>query len=717
VGFLARSAESREGSFESAAGSHSRTSHSAKDDKGSATLFLLWRRRQGHSAGCKTNLMRNIIPFVIVIIITMSTITVAQSLPVPQPITDPKQITSKPNAKVDQHSQSLSLEKLYMTRSIAGTAWSPDGKNVVFVSNISGRNNLWLVSAEGGWPSQLTVSDQRQSHPAWSPDGKWIAYQSDYDGDEQWDIFLVSPKTGQVVNLTNTREIAEESPRWSPDGRYLAYTVKPKTSSVYEIDIYDTLLRDNKHLTTGTPKEKVNVSPVWSADGKYIAYTQEQAKGTDSNIFLADLSTGKSTLLTPHEGERLYRADDFSPDGKHLLITSNATGYDNVGLLDIASKKIEWLTHDKWEISGSTFSPDGRSVTWTANVDGYTDIYLHHLASGKTTSLPLPKGINTLGGAESAFTRDGSRLLHYHNGPTAPSDVWVYSLNDGISRQVTKSLMAGIRPEDMVQPFLVHYPSRDGKWTISAFVYVPYNMQRNGQNAAIVYVHGGPTSQTVNSFNRFIQHIVNQGYMVIAPNYRGSTGYGKEFQQANLFDMGGGDLQDVLAAADFIKETGFLDPKKIVVMGASYGGYLSMMSVTKAPDVWAAAVPIVPFVNYFTELENEDPVLREMDLATMGDPVKNKALFEDRSPIFFADQIKAPLLLLAGGNDPRCPKEEAQQVVDAVKKRGGVAEYKVYENEGHGFSRLENQIDAYQRVADFLKARVPPADCGCSLNP
>ncbi len=717
MGFLARSAESREGSFESAAGSHSRTSHSAQDDKGSATLFLLWRRRQGHSAGCKTNLMRNIIPFVIVIIITMSTITVAQSLPVPQPITDPKQITSKPNAKVDQHSQSLSLEKLYMTRSIAGTAWSPDGKNVVFVSNISGRNNLWLVSAEGGWPSQLTVSDQRQSHPAWSPDGKWIAYQSDYDGDEQWDIFLVSPKTGQVVNLTNTREIAEESPRWSPDGRYLAYTVKPKTSSVYEIDIYDTLLRDNKHLTTGTPKEKVNVSPVWSADGKYIAYTQEQAKGTDSNIFLADLSTGKSTLLTPHEGERLYRADDFSPDGKHLLITSNATGYDNVGLLDIASKKIEWLTHDKWEISGSTFSPDGRSVTWTANVDGYTDIYLHHLASGKTTSLPLPKGINTLGGAESAFTRDGSRLLHYHNGPTAPSDVWVYSLNDGISRQVTKSLMAGIRPEDMVQPFLVHYPSRDGKWTISAFVYVPYNMQRNGQNAAIVYVHGGPTSQTVNSFNRFIQHIVNQGYMVIAPNYRGSTGYGKEFQQANLFDMGGGDLQDVLAAADFIKETGFLDPKKIVVMGASYGGYLSMMSVTKAPDVWAAAVPIVPFVNYFTELENEDPVLREMDLATMGDPVKNKALFEDRSPIFFADQIKAPLLLLAGGNDPRCPKEEAQQVVDAVKKRGGVAEYKVYENEGHGFSRLENQIDAYQRVADFLKARVPPADCGCSLNP
>ena len=247
-------------------------------------------------------------------------------------------------------------------------------------------------------------------------------------------------------------------------------------------------------------------------------------------------------------------------------------------------------------------------------------------------------------------------------------------------------------------------------------MYVPYNMSRSGQNAAIVYVHGGPTAQTVNSFNRVIQHMVNQGYMVIAPNYRGSTGYGKEFQHANLFDMGGGDLQDVLAAADWIKQTGYLDPKKLVLMGGSYGGYLTMMGVTKAPEMWAAGVPIVPFVNYFTEIAHEDPVLREMDIATMGDPETNKELFRDRSPIFFVDQIKAPLLLLAGGNDPRCPKEEAQQVVDAVKKRGGIAEYKVYENEGHGFARVDNLIDAYRRVSDFLKAHVPPANCGCSLN-
>lgn len=662
--------------------------------------------------------MRVLSPFVMVVVITMMmTMTVlakSQTLPAPNAITDPKLITSKPDARVEK---SLSIEKLYMTRQVGGSTWSPDGKTVAFVSNLSSRNNLWLVASEGGWPMQLTVSDQRQTSPTWSPDGKWIAYMSDYDGDEQWDIFLVSPKTGQVVNLTNTREIAEESPAWSPDGRYLAYMVKPKTSSVFEIDVYDTVLRDVKHLTAGTAKDRMNVAPIWSKDGKFIVYTQEQSKGTDSNVFLVEVASAQSMLLTPHDGERTYSANDVSPDGKSVLITSNAgDGYDNVGLLDIASKKIRWLTQDKWEISGESFSPDGKLLTYNANVDGNTDIYLYDVASAKAHALPLPKGVNFTAGRPSPFTRDNSLLLYYHTGPTAPGDLWVYALAESKSHQLTHSLVGGMRSEDMIEPQLVHYPSKDGKWTISAFVYVPYNLPRNGEHPAIVYVHGGPTAQTMNTFNRFVQYMANQGYIVIAPNYRGSTGYGKEFQQANLFDMGGGDLQDVLAAADWIKQTGYVDPKKLILMGGSYGGYMTMMGVTKAPELWAAGVPIVPFVNWFTEIQNEDPVLQQSDLATMGDPEKNKALYEDRSPINFVDKIKAPLYLLAGGHDPRCPKTEAQQVVDAIKKRGGVVEYKVYENEGHGFSKVENQIDAYKRVADFLIAHVPPADCSCSLN-
>jgi len=678
--------------------------------------------------------MRTLSHFVMVLLMSTQTsvLTASQTLAAPEAITDPRQIASKPDARVERN---LSIEKLYMTRQVGGATWSPDGKTIAFISNLSGRNNLWLVPSEGGWPMQLTVSNERQTSPTWSPDGKWIAYTSDYDGDEQWDIFLVSPKSGQVVNVTNTREIAEQSPAWSPDGRYLAYMVKPRTSSVFEIDVYDTVLRDVKHLTSGTAKDRMNVAPIWSADGKFIVYTQEQAKGTDSNVFRVDVASAESTLLTPHDGEKTFSANDVSPDGKHVLITSNAgNGYDNAGLLEIATKRVHWLTQDKWEIQGASFSPDGKLLTYTANVDGNLDIYVYDLATVKSHALPLPKGLNWPSGGSSPFTRDGLRLLYTHNGPTAPGDLWVYDMSASgpsaaakstragapaphePSHQLTYSLVGGVRSEDMVEPYLVHYPSKDGKWTISAFVYVPYNLPRNGEHPAIVYVHGGPTAQTMNGFNRFVQYMANQGYLVIAPNYRGSTGYGKEFQQANLFDMGGGDLQDVLAAADWIKQTGYADPKKLILMGGSYGGYLTMMGVTKAPEVWAAGVPIVPFVNWFTEIQNEDPVLQQSDLATMGDLVKNKALYEDRSPINFVDQIKAPLYLLAGGNDPRCPKEETQQVVDAVKKRNGVAEYKVYENEGHGFAKVENQIDAYKRVADFLKAHVPPADCSCSLE-
>ena len=255
--------------------------------------------------------MRSFILFAIVIL--MSTVVaenlLAQTLPTPQAVTDPKKIASKPNAEVEP--KSLTIEKLFMTRQVGRPTWSPDGKQIAFISNMSGRNNLWLVPAEGGWPVQLTVSDQRQTAPAWSPDGKWIAYQSDFDGDEQWDIFLVSPKTGKVVNLTSTREIAEQNPTWSPDGRYLAYEVKPKTSAAYEIDVYDTLMREVKHITTGTPQDQSNSDPIWSKDGKYIVYTQEQAKGTDSNIFIAEVATGKSTLLTPHGGEQRYSSNDI----------------------------------------------------------------------------------------------------------------------------------------------------------------------------------------------------------------------------------------------------------------------------------------------------------------------------------------------------------------------------------------------------------------------
>jgi dipeptidyl aminopeptidase/acylaminoacyl peptidase len=228
----------------------------------------------------------------------------------------------------------------------------------------------------------------------------------------------------------------------------------------------------------------------------------------------------------------------------------------------------------------------------------------------------------------------------------------------------------------------------------------------------VVFVHDGPAEPFISSFNPDVQFLANQGYFVIAPNYRGTAGYGTPFLNANHLDMGGGDLQDVLAAADWIVKTGYVDPKKLIVMGSGYGGYLTMMAVTKAPATSAAAVAIAPSVNWVTKVKYEDPLLREYDLANMGDPEKNRELWQSRSPVSFADRAKAPMLLLAGGNDRRYPKEEAQQMADAVHKSGGKVELKVYENEGHQFVRTEDKVDAWKRIAGFLKFYVPAPGCG-----
>src|SRR5208337_3615223 len=211
-----------------------------------------------------------------------------------------------------------------------------------------------------GWPTQLTTSDQRQAQPAWSPDSTWIAYISDHDGDEQWDVFLVSPKTGDVVNLTTSPESAEEEPTWAPDGRQIAYVSKPKTGSSFELDLMDVATRHVRHLTPNLPKELSNHHPIFSRDGKFIVYTQSHATGKDSNIFALDLATGQSTNLTPHPSEHTYHADDLSPNARTVLITSKGkTANRNVEWLKMATKKIKCQTNKNGRIKAGTSSPMG----------------------------------------------------------------------------------------------------------------------------------------------------------------------------------------------------------------------------------------------------------------------------------------------------------------------------------------------------------------------
>ena len=636
-------------------------------------------------------------------------IAMTLNLPVATP---PESLESKARPAVQRYG----IEQLFATRAIGEAAWAPDGERLVVVTNISGRNNLWLVPAAGGWPVQLTVSEQRQAAPAWSPDGRWIAFQSDHDADEQWDLFLLDPANGAVVNLTNTPQVSEESPLWSPDGKAIAFAVKPETAPNHEIELFDVATRTRRPLTRDTPADW-SLSPVaFVPGGRWLLASRTHASGKDGDAVLVDLGPasggqpGAVRNLTAHRGEQSWTPADVSPSGAWVLLTSDAkNGFPNVALLDLkaalerpnAPPPVTWVTEERWEMQAGNFSPDGRWLVYEANVDGNGELWAFNPSTRRRTPMPVGSGFNKLAGRPSCYSPDGTRVLVRRSAADSPGDLLVYDLDAATAKPVTHAFVAGVNPADMVEPHLVRYPSRDGM-QISAFLYLPWNLKKDGANLAVVWVHGGPTAQSVNGFNRQIQYLVNHGYVVLTPNYRGSTGYGKAFMDANRFDMGGGDLADVVAGAGFLERTGFVDPKKIAVGGGSYGGYLTMCALTRSPEVWAAGAALFPFVNWFTEVEKEDPLLRQYDLATMGDPQKNEALYRERSPIFFLDRVRAPLLLVAGKNDPRCPPEESQQVVDELKKQGRTCEFLLYEDEGHGFAKLENLFDAYRKVVAFL---------------
>jgi dipeptidyl aminopeptidase/acylaminoacyl peptidase len=398
----------------------------------------------------------------------------------------------------------------------------------------------------------------------------------------------------------------------------------------------------------------------------------------------------------------------MSPDSRKLLITSNQkNGANNVALLDSVSKKLTWVTDTKWDAGSGNFSPDGKNFTYLINEDGRTDMYLSETASLRSEKIDFPPGLNYFSGNPTPFSGDGRHLLVSHESSTRPGDIWVYDLTERKPTQLTYSAIASLEAIPMPSAQIVHYKTFDGK-VISALLWMPFNLKRDGTHAAIVLPHGGPTGQMVDYWNPEVAALVSRGYICIAPNVRGSSGYGIEFQKANYQDLGGGDLQDEVYATKFLVSTGYVNPKKIGITGGSYGGYMTLMAVGKTPDVWAAGVEEFGIINWFTMLQHEDALLQEYEKSLLGDPVKDRKIYQADSPITYLHQAKAPLLVLQGENDPRVPKEEAQQVVDSLKKDGKTVDVHYYPNEGHGFEKRENRIDAIRRMVawfdKYLKA-------------
>jgi dipeptidyl aminopeptidase/acylaminoacyl peptidase len=625
----------------------------------------------------------------------------ALAAPVPGPpraITDPRSVVSSQQTAAPP----TPIAELFNNRASLAAAWSADGKWVVVSANLSGRYNLWKYSAEGGAPTQLTHSDDRQSGLTLSPDGKWVVYQQDHGGDEMFDLYAVPLAGGEPVNLTNSGTVSETGARFSPDGKTLAFSVKPKTAPITNVAVMDMATHKIRQMTQEKTLDNGWGGAVFTADSKALIANRQDIGSTTGSVWRLSLAGGAPKRLDlPPKGKVRIAASDISKDGKWLSVTSNAKGgVDQAGLLDVASGQIKWLAPSPWEQQGGSFSSDGASVLVATDADGRQDISAYNLKTGKIARTHLPEGFNAEAAtADSPFTRDG-RLLVGHDASNTPFDYWVLD-RSGTAKKLTNFAAASLDPAKLPTSRIVHYKSADGT-VISAILMVPFGLKRDGTAPAVVVPHGGPTGQTTDRFSRQSVALASRGYLVIAPNPRGSTGYGQAFQDANHKDLGGGDLTDEVYAAKFLAATGYVNPKKIGITGGSYGGFMTLMAVGKTPDVWAAGVSMYGIINWFEMMKHEDASLQAYQLSLIGDPVKDKAVYDADSPMTYIKQTKAPLLILQGENDIRVPRGQAAEVVATLKSVGATVDVHYYPEEGHGFAKRENQIDSLQRTIDWF---------------
>lgn len=589
-------------------------------------------------------------------------------------------------------------------RAAYGATWSPDGRRIAFLTDITGVPQAWEVPSEGsGWPEQLTFHDERVSGVHYSPKENRLLFSMDAGGNERSQLFLLEGLAGEERDLTRAPDAIHYFGGFSPDGGRIAYTATRRNGTDFDVFVQDLGDTDGGEPEMVWETSGYHTVAAWAPDGSFLLVSRHHSN-LNNDLYRLDLANAgdEATLLTPHEGDARFLGARVTPDGRSAFLATDRDGdFVRLARLDLSTAEIEHLTPDDWDVEEIELSGDGRWLVAGRNVEGYSDLVLFN---GKGRRVPgpqqMPRGI--LGGFE--FSPDGDRLAFTLTGPNRNPDVWVVDLPDGEPRRLTRSSTAGIPPRTFRRPEIVRYPSFDGR-EIPALFYEPGKTSTaSPENApeevpVVVNVHGGPESQSRPLFAPVTQYLLGRGYAVLAPNVRGSTGYGKSYTHLDDVYLRMDSVKDLAYAAQWLRGRGH---GRIAVMGGSYGGFMVLAALTGYPELWTAGVDIVGIANMVTFLENTGSYRRALREPEYGSLERDREFLESISPIYKAEKIIAPLMVIHGKNDPRVPVGEAEQIVEKVRENGGAVEYLLYEDEGHGLAKLKNRLDAYPKIAAFL---------------
>jgi dipeptidyl aminopeptidase/acylaminoacyl peptidase len=584
-----------------------------------------------------------------------------------------------------------------------GLAWSADDRELLVSSDETGIFNAYALSADGG-KRPLTASTTDSTYAvSWFPRDGRILFTADKGGNEL-DHLYVRELDGTTRDLTPGEKSKAGFEDWSTDRS--AFFVSTNERDPKAFDLYRYATKDYQRTLVFRNDQALGISAV-SPDGRYVALSKPHSSA-DSDLYLLDTSKPDAApvLITKHDGNVSHGVYNFTPDSKQLVYATDEHGeFTQAWTYDLASGKKAALVTARWDVSNVAYSDSGRYRISATNDDARTAITILDGTTGTTLKVPgLPPGDLS----QIRFSRDEKRLALMLSSDTSPSDVYTVDLAAGRSARLTKALNPQIKEADLVATEVVRYKSVDGL-EIPSILYKPHGASATAKVPALVMVHGGPGGQSRTGYSAMVQHLVNHGYAVLAANNRGSSGYGKRFFHMDDKRHGEVDLEDIVAGKTWLAAQPWVDGQRIGIIGGSYGGYMVGAALAFKPEAFAVGVNIFGVMNWVRTLSNIPPWWQAQKQALfdeMGDPATDAERHRRISPLFHAKNIKVPLLVVQGANDPRVLKVESDEIVAAVRGNGVPVEYVLFPDEGHGFTKRENRIKASDAYVSFLNTHL-----------